>query len=87
MTAAKPLSQTLLTSTQRGARTREGVESERVQLLTADELAARWQISTHSVYRLARTAAIPCVTLGRYRRFRVASIEAWEAAQEGSSDG
>jgi len=55
-------------------------------LLTAEQLAARWQISTAAVYRLARDGAIPFVALGRYRRFRVESIEAWERAQEGRAD-
>jgi excisionase family DNA binding protein len=57
-------------------------ESERGQLLTADQLAERWQISAAQVYRLARGRAIPCVQLGRYYRFRLAAIEAWEIAQE-----
>ena len=56
------------------------------QLLTAEEVATRWQISTAQVYRLARDGQVPCVTLGRYKRFRLESLEAWEAAQEGSSD-
>ena len=56
--------------------------SERERLLTADELADRWRISTAAVYRLARDGRIPTVTLGRYRRFRVDSIEQWERDQE-----
>jgi len=60
--------------------------SERRQLLTADQLADRWQISVAQVYRLARDGAIPSVALGRYRRFRLASIEVWEVAQEGVPD-
>jgi excisionase family DNA binding protein len=52
-------------------------------LLTADDLAARWQVSKHHVYRLAREGRIPCVQIGRYYRFRLAAIEAWEAEQEG----
>jgi excisionase family DNA binding protein len=60
--------------------------SERGQLLTAEQLAERWQISQAAVYRLARDGAIPFVALGRYRRFRLASIEAWEVAQEAASD-
>jgi predicted DNA-binding transcriptional regulator AlpA len=59
---------------------------ERGQLLTAEQLAERWQISTAQVYRLARGGAVPCVPLGRYRRFRVASIEAWEADQEAATN-
>ncbi|WP_367401256.1 helix-turn-helix domain-containing protein [Paraconexibacter antarcticus] len=53
------------------------------RLLTADELAERWQVSKAHVYRLAREGRIPTVPIGRYYRFRVSSIEAWEAAQDG----
>ena len=52
------------------------------RLLTADELAERWQVSKAQVYRLARDSRIPAVAIGRYYRFRVAAIEAWEASQE-----
>jgi excisionase family DNA binding protein len=60
--------------------------SERGQLLTADQLAERWQISTAQVYRLARERQIPSLALGRYVRFRLPSIEAFEAAREASAD-
>ena len=60
--------------------------SERGQLLTAEQLAERWQLSTAAIYRLARDRVIPSVKLGRYYRFRAESIEAWELAQEASSD-
>lgn len=52
-------------------------------LLTADDLAARWQVSKAHVYRLAREGRVPCVPIGRYYRFRLAAIEEWELAQEG----
>jgi excisionase family DNA binding protein len=52
------------------------------RLLTADQLADRWQVSKAQVYRLARDGRIPTVAIGRYYRFRVAAIEAWEASQE-----
>ncbi len=48
------------------------------QLLTADQLAERWQVPTSHVYRLARENRIPTVELGRYRRFRLDQIEAYE---------
>jgi hypothetical protein len=38
------------------------------------------------VYRLARNGAIPCVELGRYRRFRIEAIEAFERASEVRAD-
>jgi excisionase family DNA binding protein len=52
------------------------------RLLTAEQLADRWQVSKAQVYRLARDSRIPAVGIGRYYRFRVAAIEAWEASQE-----
>lgn len=56
------------------------------QLLTAEQLAERWQIPRAHVYRLAREGRIPTVKLGRYTRFRLDSIERWEAAQEAAAD-
>jgi excisionase family DNA binding protein len=56
------------------------------RLLTADELAERWQVSKAHVYRLARDGRVPTVAIGRYYRFRLASIEAWEAKNEASTD-
>lgn len=50
------------------------------RLLTADDLAARWQVPQGHVYRLAREGKLPVVRLGRYRRFRLAEIEGFEMA-------
>lgn len=47
-------------------------------LLTAEQLAARWQIPTGHVYRLTRERKIPVVRLGRYYRYRVDAIERFE---------
>lgn len=52
------------------------------QLLTADQLAARWQVPKSHVYRLTREGAIPAVKLGRYYRYRVPAIEAFERRSE-----
>ena len=52
----------------------------RDQLLTAEQLAERWQVPVAHVYRLARDGRIPCVRLGRYRRFRLDAVEAFELA-------
>lgn len=49
-----------------------------MRLLTAEELADRWQVPASHVYRLARRDDIPVVRLGRYYRFRLDEIEAWE---------
>ncbi len=47
-------------------------------LLTAEQLAARWQVPKSHVYRLAREGRIPTVELGRYRRWRLDQIERFE---------
>ena len=52
------------------------------QLLTADQLAERWQVSREHVYRLTRDGAIPTVKLGRYYRYRLDQIERWEVSRE-----
>jgi excisionase family DNA binding protein len=56
------------------------------RLLTCEEVAERWQVTTAQVYRLAREGASPVVRIGRYRRFRAASVEAWEQAGGGSAN-
>jgi excisionase family DNA binding protein len=48
------------------------------RLLTAEDLADRWQVPKSHVYRLAREKRIPTVELGRYRRFRLDAIEQFE---------
>jgi excisionase family DNA binding protein len=48
------------------------------QLLTADQLAQRWQVPKSHVYRLTRDRAIPAVKLGRYYRYRIDAIERFE---------
>jgi excisionase family DNA binding protein len=54
------------------------------RLLTAHDLAERWQVTPARVYMLARSGGVPVVKLGRYRRFRLADIERFE--EEGGSD-
>lgn len=48
------------------------------RLLTADQLAQRWQVPRGHVYRLARDGRLPAVHLGRYRRFSITAIAAFE---------
>ena len=48
------------------------------QLLTADQLAERWQVPKSQVYRLTREGALPTVRIGRYYRYALDVIEAWE---------
>lgn len=52
------------------------------QLLTADQLADRWQIPKSHVYRLTREGAIPTVKLGRYYRYRLDAIQAFETRDD-----
>lgn len=47
-------------------------------LLTADDLAARWQVPKSQIYRLAREGDLPVVRLGKYMRFSLAAIEEFE---------
>jgi excisionase family DNA binding protein len=48
------------------------------QLLTAEQLAERFQVQKSHVYRLTRDGALPAVKLGRYYRYRLEAIEAFE---------
>ena len=48
------------------------------RLLTAEQLAERWQVPTSQVYRLTRDGAIPTVKLGRYYRYRLDQVERFE---------
>lgn len=54
------------------------------QLLTADQLAERWQIPPSHVYRLTRGGQLPSVRLGRYYRYQLAQVERFEA--DGGTD-
>lgn len=47
-------------------------------LLTAEQVAERWQVGLAQVYRLAREGKLPAVRLGRYVRFRLDMIEQFE---------
>ena len=55
------------------------------QLLTAEQVAERWQVPKSQVYRLTRDGAIPTVKLGRYYRYRLDAIERFELG--GSDNG
>lgn len=57
------------------------------RLLTADELAERWQVTRGHVYYLTREGVLPTVRIGRYYRYRVAAVEAFEQAGGGGADG
>jgi excisionase family DNA binding protein len=59
--------------------------SEAARLMTAEQLADRWQVKPSHVYRLTREGRIPAVKLGRYYRYRVDAIETYERASESDS--
>ena len=60
------------------AQTIPGTVAGSERLLTAEQLAERWQVPMSHVYRLARSGAVPAVRLGRYVRFRVDQVETFE---------
>jgi excisionase family DNA binding protein len=51
-------------------------------LLTADQVAQILGVPKTWVYEQSRNGRIPTVTLGRYRRYRAESIEAWVEQME-----
>lgn len=51
-------------------------------LLTAEQLAERWQVPKAHVYALTRRCEIPTVKLGRYYRYRLDRIEAFEVGAD-----
>lgn len=56
-------------------------------LLTAPQVAAMLGVPVSWVYEQSRRGAIPTVTLGRYRRYRLEAIEAWISAIEAQDGG
>lgn len=49
------------------------------RLLTADDLAERWQVPKAHVYRLTRSGQLPTVKLGRYCRYELRAVEEFES--------
>ena len=49
-------------------------------LLTAEDLAARWQVPRTHIYRLSRSGQLPTVRLGKYVRYQLAEVEQFEQA-------
>jgi excisionase family DNA binding protein len=48
-------------------------------VLTPAQLAERWQVAKAQVYRLTREGKLPAFEVGRYYRYRLDQIEAYEA--------
>jgi hypothetical protein len=69
----------------------EGIQSNgdgRTVLLTADDLARRWQMkTTDQIYRLTREGKLPVVRLGRYYRYRLEAVEVFELEGGSAADG
>lgn len=57
-------------------------QSERDELMTAEELAERLRMTRAWVYAETRLGRIPHLRLGRYFRYRRCTIEAWIAGLE-----
>jgi excisionase family DNA binding protein len=53
------------------------------RLLTVDQVAERLGMTKEWVWKQARAGLIPCVQLGRYRRFREEAIDEWLRGLEG----
>jgi excisionase family DNA binding protein len=47
------------------------------QLLTAEQVAERLAVPVSWVRSASREGAIPCVVLGRYRRYKWSAVEEW----------
>jgi predicted DNA-binding transcriptional regulator AlpA len=56
-------------------------------ILTAEQLAERWQVKVSWVYQKTRAGEIPRVPLpGRYYRYRLDVVESFERGEFGSTD-
>jgi len=44
------------------------------RLLTAEELADRWQIKASTIYEWTRRGEIPAVKIGRLYRYRIEAV-------------
>lgn len=51
------------------------------RLLTAKEVADMLQMSEEFIHEVARRGDLPCVRLGRYRRFKVDEVTEWVEAK------
>jgi excisionase family DNA binding protein len=56
------------------------------RLLTVDEVAERLGVRKQWVWAQARAGRIPCVRLGRYKRFREEALDDWIRSLEGAGE-
>lgn len=52
-----------------------------LRLLTAQDVAVRFQVPVSWIYTAARNGDLPSVSLGRYRRFHPDDLAEWEQRQ------
>jgi excisionase family DNA binding protein len=58
------------------------------QILTAEQLAARWQVNKGWVYQKVPRGELPAIPLpGKYVRFRLDTIERFERGEVDSING
>lgn len=58
-----------------------------VEILTAEQLADRWQVEKQWIYAKCRSGELPKIPLpGKYVRFRLDVIEAFERGELDSTD-
>jgi excisionase family DNA binding protein len=57
------------------------------QILTAEQLAERWHVEKSWIYAKARSGELPKIPLpGKYIRFRLETIEAFERGEVDSTE-
>jgi hypothetical protein len=56
-------------------------------LLKAADVATRWQVPKAQVYRLSREGRLPVIRIGRYFRYSLAAVRAFEASGGVAADG
>ena len=84
MSGARPASPDRPSGRLEGSERTNGSTPDR--LLTAEDLAARWQVPASQVYRLTRAHRLPVVRLGRYYRYRLEAVEEFERGGGGAAD-
>jgi len=59
-----------------------GAKKDFEPLLSAEEAAAHLRMHTKTIQKLARQGEIPCIPIGKYRRFRLTALDAWVRSHE-----
>jgi excisionase family DNA binding protein len=61
--------------------------TDRIELLTIPEAAARMRVPNSWVYAATKRGRFPCVRFGKYVRIRDTDVEAWIEAGGRGADG